>query len=467
MLTRRLLLPSWGARAALVLLTLTLLRLPLSVAHANGRPPGTTGVVVAPQGSAHEGNRTLLMGVTFGLAVSHDSGRHWRWVCEEAIGGPTGMDALLAAPSREVLLTGSVKGLYVSRDGGCDWQPVELFAPPRQVAAIATDPHNPKAWYVAVNVPEANRGLLYVTSDGGQSYQKLPVDQDGIYLYGLALSAQTPGKLAVAGSNNAAHDSCLVFTSSTGGRTWHKVVVPKAPAASATPTVAISPQNANVLLLTALDITTNGSQALLSDDFGRSFQAVGTLKEPVRNIVFAQDGQEAYIATTGHVHHLKLASGAFTQLPSPKSNACVALEGNTLLACGSSAQGQDGFALARSVDGGQTFAPLMALGDLGGPEGCPQGSSSQKRCAALWANQQSAIRASAQGDAAVEFTASQQALGAPTPTPAPARGQGCACQVGGLGAGADAALWALPALVHGVRRARGRRRSAGKNRPIL
>ena len=472
MLTRRSLPSSPRAVAALVLLALTLPSPSLSVALANGRPPGTTGILVAPQSPTHKPERTLLLGATFGLAVSNDSGRHFRWICEEAIGGPTGVDALLAAPSSDVLLTGSTMGLFISRDGGCDWQSVDLFAPPRQVSAIATDPHNPGRWYVAVNVPEQNRGLVYATYDNGKTYQKLSVDHDGVYLYGMAVSPQAPQKLAVVGSNNGAHDSCLLLTSSNGGSTWHKRAVAHAPDASATPSVAISPKNANVLLVTALDITTNGSHALISHDFGQSFRALGPLKEPVRNIAFAPDGQQAFIATTGHIFCATVKGGSLAELPSPKSNACAAVDGNTLLACGSSANGQDGFALAKSTDGGQTFAPIIGLSDIGGPEGCPAHSSSQTKCAALWPNQLAAIKASASFDAASEFIASEQTPGAATPpmaappTPQPRKTSGCSCTIGGAGFGADGALFAAPALAYMVRRAL-RRRPTGHQSPKI
>lgn len=421
-----------------------------SRAQANGRPPGTTGILAAPS-ATDEAHRTLLLGATFGLAVSHDGGKHFRWVCEEAIGGPTGVDAILAAPSDKVLVTGSVKGLYVSRDGGCDWQQVDLFAPPKQVSAIATSAAKSSTWYVAINVPEDNCGHIYVTHNGGASFTKLPASHDGAYIYSLATVPKAPERLVAAASNNAGSDSCLLLTSKNGGKTWHKQIVAGAPAASATPSVAVSPVHADVLVVTALDVATNGSTVLLSQDFGQTFRVVGKVQEPVRNIVFTPDGNDVFIATTGHIHRAHVQGGGLEALPSPKTNACAALVGSEMYACGSSANNQDGFALAKSADGGKTMTPIMGLADIQGPQSCPHTSSSYKTCAALWPNQRTAIQASASADPAAEFIASEQQQSAPTPTLAPTppkeapKAQGCRCAMGGGNEGAPEIMLAAAA----------------------
>lgn len=434
-------------------------------ARANGRPPGTTGLVAGPALQGEADAQTLLLGLTFGLGVSHDSGKTFRWVCEEAIGGPTGVDALLAAPSAKTLVTGSSKGLFVSRDGGCDWVSVPQFAPPSQVSALATDPHNPNRWYVAVNVPEKGRGFVYVTQDGGAHFKVLPVGRDGVYLYGIAVGTKNPNTLAVVGSNNGSHDSCILFTSRTNGNTWQRRAVAGAPAASATPQVALSPFDGNALLVSALDITTNGSVVLVSTDLGQSFAVAGAVQEPVRTLAFDQANGTAFIATTGHVLHMA-APGQLTALPAPKSNACLGRSGDTLFVCGSSADGQDGFALAKSSDGGQKLVPLLQLTDVQGPS-CPNGTSAQKLCAALWPNQASAIRAAAHADPGAEFIASEQtpsAVGsggqaANVQVPPAANAQGCRCQAGPGGSGGLEA-WLLTAPLGAWRayRARHRRR---------
>lgn len=436
-------------------------------ARANGRPPGTTGLVAAPLLQTPADGQTLLLGLTFGLGVSRDSGKSFHWVCEEAIGGPTGVDALLAAPSAKTLVTGSSKGLFVSRDGGCDWSAVPQFAPPSQVSALATDPHNPNRWFVAVNVPEKNRGFVYVTLDGGAHFKPLPVGRDGVYLYGVGVSSKAPNTLAVVGSNNAAKDSCLLYTSRNSGNSWQSAVVIGAPAASATPAVTLSPFDGNALLVSALDITTNGSVVLMSSDLGRTFKVVGRVQEPVRNLAFDGAAGGAFIATTGHVLRLT-EDGTLAALPSPKSNACLGVNGNTLLICGSSADNQDGFALAQSHDGGGKLVPMLQLTDVQGPN-CPADTSSQKICAALWPNQATAIRAAAHADPGAEFVASEQAPSVSSekaqatsaPVPAAANAQGCRCQMGSAALGMD--LWALTVPYLAFRAYSARHRRARRN----
>jgi photosystem II stability/assembly factor-like uncharacterized protein len=420
-------------------------------AWANGRPPGTTGLVVAPHDKPVGDSATMMLGVTFGLAVSHDSGKQFHWVCEEAIGGPTGVDALLAAPSAHVLLTGSTRGLFISNDGGCNWQATDVFAPPNQVSALVVHPTDVNTWWVGLNRPDANQGVVYVTHNGGRNYKPLPFNKPGVFVYSLAVAASAPDHLVIAGSNNGAHDSCLVYRSTNGGKTWSGGAIAGAPAASATPVVAIHPKDKNKVLLGALDITTNGSEILLSEDGGQKFKVATHVNEPIRNIAFADHGKQIFVAGTSHIYTSRDGGHLFSPLAKPNTNACLAVDGSITYACGSSADGRDGFALAKSLDDGTTWAPMMALEDIKPPSQCPADSTVQRLCGALWTNQATVIKASKSADPDAEFIASEQspsAAGTDAPLSAPAAPavakpavqSGCHCALGG---DSSQAPWAM------------------------
>src|SRR5690349_6622614 len=50
-------------------------------AHANGRLPGTVSITFR---AGHDSD--VVAGLTFGLAISHDGGATWHWMCDDAIG---------------------------------------------------------------------------------------------------------------------------------------------------------------------------------------------------------------------------------------------------------------------------------------------------------------------------------------------------------------------------------------------
>ena len=49
-----------------------------AAAHANGRIPGATGLALHPTDE-----RQLLLGLSYGLALSRDGGGSWTWMCEQ------------------------------------------------------------------------------------------------------------------------------------------------------------------------------------------------------------------------------------------------------------------------------------------------------------------------------------------------------------------------------------------------
>src|SRR5438477_12830188 len=87
-----------------------------TAAHANGRPPGTSTIQFR---DGHPSD--VLAGLTFGLAVSHDRGSTWQWMCEAAVGYGGAYDPHYIWFPSGVIVATTYTGIHVSRDGcACD-----------------------------------------------------------------------------------------------------------------------------------------------------------------------------------------------------------------------------------------------------------------------------------------------------------------------------------------------------------
>lgn len=88
------------------------------VAQANGRLPATSSITFR---QGHDAD--VVAGLTFGLVISHDGGKTWAWMCDDAIGingGP--YDPTYAYSPTDTLFATTLAGLVAMRDG-CTFGP--------------------------------------------------------------------------------------------------------------------------------------------------------------------------------------------------------------------------------------------------------------------------------------------------------------------------------------------------------
>lgn len=164
--------------------------------------------------SPHEGGRLYGWSVTGETGLHRIAMRTWR---VERLRGEGLRDvlALAASPTEPgVLIAGTERGAWVSRDHGETWQPLRQLPPRAAVPAVAYEPDDGRVIYAYVHAP--GEGLRQ-SRDGGDTWQRLGfVPRSGTPV--VALAAGRSGRLALATSVAA------IARSVDGGRTWETLV---------------------------------------------------------------------------------------------------------------------------------------------------------------------------------------------------------------------------------------------------
>ncbi len=103
----------------------------------------------------------LVLGTHYGLYVSADGGKHWRF---DALSGDDAMN--LARPGGDTIWLAGHNVFKKSNDGGVTWGDVRPAGlPSLDIHGFAVDPRNPRMLYAAV----ARQGL-YRSRDAGRSF---------------------------------------------------------------------------------------------------------------------------------------------------------------------------------------------------------------------------------------------------------------------------------------------------------
>src|SRR5258708_262798 len=120
-----------------------LLSLAAPPAAANGRFPAANQIVFSPT----DPNRVVAR-TTYAILPSHDGGRTWSYLCEEALGLPQTayQDPELGLTAGNALVAGlsmPTAGLEVSTNLGCDWSCVAGPLASQSIADLVVRPDTP------------------------------------------------------------------------------------------------------------------------------------------------------------------------------------------------------------------------------------------------------------------------------------------------------------------------------------
>jgi hypothetical protein len=433
-------------------------------ARANGRFPKAQVIATVPGGDGS----TVYLRATFGVLVSHDEGKHFGWLCEQALGFSSTWDPPIAVTRDARLWVALTDGLRVTKDG-CDVQDVPALKG-ELVADLATDASGEHVYLVTATPGKAAHVWRSITPTAGklEPFERLGRGISGTRFDTLEVAPSDPRRLYFTGVPEGSGPRAHFFRSDDGGATIRETK-PALPNDGRLFVSAVDARNPERVLVRQLH--DKGSDVLLSTDGGATFRSVLHVDGAMFGFAPAPDGVTYYAGSGDPKEGIWRSHdrGEHWEPAAKTSVMCLHADGDRLFAC-SNPYVPGGYAIAVSRDRGDTIAPLATFDAVTGPVACDGGAPS--RCAAPWPETRTAIATSANMAAPVADAPTLDAAGVdasiapasatPAPaTPAPAR-SACGCRAAGApvpsGDGVPPVL-ALASVVAGAERARRRRRA--------
>ena len=359
-----------------------LLAIATATAHANGRPPATSSIQFQV---GHDSD--VLLGVTFGVVLSHDGGATWQWMCESSVGYGGTFDPQYLWFASGAMFATTTNGLHVGRDGCTFAQTTALGAD--YISAIARGPDN--ALYAAASDP--TDATIYKSTDEGvtfpqtaapgalgtqwQSLATAPSDATRVYLSGWAMPSGGPR-------------SFLLFRSVTGAQAFTAL-----PTTSFTPisdastldVVAVSPTDADLVFVRVTSESgTVGDAIYRSADGAQTFTKVLEVADAITGLVVRPTGD--VIAATPTLGIYRSIDGGATFQPVATAPVlhphCLAQNSaGALWACAEN-YANEMMGAATSSDGA-SWTSALRYQDIAAPIACGAGTTQHDTCQAiLW-----------------------------------------------------------------------------------
>lgn len=362
-------------------------------ARAHGRFPQAGQVVIDPSD-----DQRIWVRTTYGIVTTDDGGGEWRWICPQSVGFDGDKeDPPLGFMGDGTALVGTFDGLSISHDG-CDFAfdpllegrfAIDLVVEPSLTSAVALSSNG-----VAADTFEVK---LFDTSDSGQTWTEIgaapPTDFLGLT---LGVAPTDPQRIYLTGRDGTAGVySGVIMRSDDRGETWARLPVPGTDVGAALPYMgAVDPNDADRVYLGIIEeemAEIVSFELLFSDDGGTSWVSIFERQEAVSGFALSPDG--AKVAVGGLQARLWIASTAdhaFSKVNEIHVR-CLTWDPSGLYACADPFI--DGYNLARSDDGGQTFTALSELSSPCGPPACGEGTSVGQECPARWPEERQELNA--------------------------------------------------------------------------
>jgi photosystem II stability/assembly factor-like uncharacterized protein len=383
---------SW--RLALACLVLAAATATTGRASANGRPAATSSITFR-QGNDND----IVAGLTFGLVISHDGGKTWAWMCEDAIGYKGVYDPRYSFSTSSALFASTFVGLKVMRDG-CTFQ-----ATPAGSTFVSTNVFGPDHvfYYAASQAADPPHGIvadfnIYKSTDDGammvkttgqpgvpvswwQSLEVAPNNPQRIYLSGYAFRRVPTGSVK----------DHLLFRTDNGGVTWQQLPVTDLTLApnSVIDIVGISKTNPDLVYARVeLDDNVLSDSIYRSTDKGATWTKIRTKGQAI-GAFLVRDNGDLILGTQSVGAEISRDGGDnWTPLVDPPHMNClVENAAHEIWACTQNF----GYATVPSDDAGimkttdlVNWAKVMRYQDLSEAVTCASGTPQHDACASAW-----------------------------------------------------------------------------------
>lgn len=418
-------------------------------ATANGRFPQAQQFETVP-GAEANAQSTVFLRTTWGVLVSRDAGKSWRWICERALGYEGQWDPPIAVTKDGRLWVGLEDGVVSTVDGCTVERATEMNG--QTVRDFTTDPKGETLWAITSKA-DTKPGVW--RRPAGAKFEKVGEGPLDVNFMTIEVSASKPQRLYVTGQPFGTIRGWL-FVSDDGGKTL-RGDKNDLPTDGPFFIAAVDPKEPDRVLMRRLHTT--GSDLVLTKNAGKSFDVVLTMKSGMLGFAKAPDGKTLWAGSGLAEHGLFRSVDRGDHFEHVASHGVLCLKWarpGELFAC------QNPFtrgapAFARLTDDGKTLASTSTFGDVAGPVSCPAGSDAGAAiCAGTWRETISAVTLGI--DAGALEDASKSDTKAQDP-PAPPK-RSCACDAAvGAHAGLDRwwliagffalVLWRRPRNLHG------------------
>jgi photosystem II stability/assembly factor-like uncharacterized protein len=419
-------------------------------ARANGRFPAANQLVADPTDASR-----MVLRTTFGFLLTKDNGSTWDWICERSVGYGGTEDPAIGILSGGSILAGLFDGLAVSRDVGCSWSKVGGALAQQVFIDVAVRRGDPK---IAVALASTFKGqsdagdslfnnLVFLTTDGGATWN--PVGQplaDDVLTQTIDFAESDATRLYVSGVRDRGTTSAgVLLVSSDGGATWNELPVPLDTGERAPFIAAVDPADAARIYVRTSGTPNN--RLLYSEDAGRSFKVAFTSDGPLLGFALSPEGSKVFVGSQKDGLHVAAKADMAFKKRSDIQVQCLMTSGNTLWACSNMISG---FILGSSPDDGATFTAKLKLDGTRGPLACPVGTTTQM-CESEWP----AVRDRLGASNATPSDAGARDAGSAIPPPPE---DTSSCSTTGTSRGAGAGLVVLAAALALVRGRAAKRR---------
>jgi hypothetical protein len=350
-------------------------------AHANSRFPNANQLVVAPDDPRH-----VVVRATYGTLVSHDGGRTFQLVCEQAIGTTGDADPMLGVFAGGTMVAGVVAGISSTSDDGCSWAKLPGFSPRQYVVDVTVQKDDPRSG-VVVSSTDADAGgfdtVLFETSDGGKTFRRMGVALGkDVLAQTVEVARSDPRRVYVSGTvmRGGASQTPVILRSDDRGKTFVRTELSAFGVGTSAWISAVDPRAPGTLYVRLR--TTDKDRLLVSTDGARTFQERFVAAGSLTGFALSPDGEEVALGGAADGVQLARTKDFVFARTSDVHAQCLTWTAAGLYACG--VEWLDHFVVGLSTDRGKTFAALAHMAEAC-PMRCAPGSTVGQMCTGeLW-----------------------------------------------------------------------------------